>query len=42
MELRGADPERIAETLNGVAGRFVHVAAELKRRKLTEVTAILE
>lgn len=42
LELRGTEPERIASVLNEVGDRFVDVAAELKRRKLTEVTRILE
>lgn len=41
LELRGRDPSLTAGTLNTVAERFVEVAAELKRQKLTELSGIL-
>ena len=41
LELRGSDPEEIAAIVNATAGRFVSVAADLKREKLTELTKIL-
>ena len=42
VELRGTNPVMISNILNGVAQRYVEVAAELKREKLTELTKILE
>lgn len=42
LELSGSNPTRIASTLNSLAERYVAVAAELKRGKLDELTAILE
>ena len=42
LELTGVSPSATAVTLNGVAERFVEVAAELKRQKLTELSAILQ
>ena len=42
LELRGANPVRISGILNAVAQRYVEVAAQLKREKLTELTKILE
>ncbi len=42
LQLRGSNPARIARTLNAVMERHVEVAAELKRVKLDELTAILE
>ena len=42
LELEGTNPVRITATVNGVAERFVEVAAELKREKLTELARILE
>lgn len=42
MHLKGADPVRITSTINGIAERFVQVAAELRREKLTELTKILD
>jgi tyrosine-protein kinase Etk/Wzc len=41
LVLEGRDPSATAATLNAVAERFVEVAAELKRQKLTELSAIL-
>ncbi len=42
IELRGPSPEGIETVTNAVADRFVNVAADLKREKLTELTQILE
>jgi succinoglycan biosynthesis transport protein ExoP len=42
LELRGPNPVLITNILNAVAQRYVAVAAELKREKLTELTKILE
>jgi len=42
LELRGTNPVRISGILNAVAQRYVEVAAQLKREKLTELTKILE
>jgi tyrosine-protein kinase Etk/Wzc len=42
VELRGSGPRQIAAVLNGITERYVQVAAELKRQKLTELTKILE
>ncbi|HEX6938536.1 MAG TPA: GNVR domain-containing protein [Longimicrobiales bacterium] len=42
LELRGSDPERITAVLNAVTDRYVLVAGELERAKLTELTKILE
>jgi capsular exopolysaccharide synthesis family protein len=42
MYLKGADPARITSTINAIAERFVQVAAELRRQKLTELTKILD
>jgi len=42
LELSGYDPVRIAAILNALAERYVSVAAELKREKLTELTKILD
>ena len=39
---RGADPVRTAAIVNAVAERFVAAAADLKRQRLTELTAILQ
>ena len=41
IELRGAYPVRIAAILNAVAERYVEVAGELKRSRLTELTGII-
>ena len=42
VELRGTSPVTVANILNAVTQRYVAVAAELKREKLTELTKILE
>jgi tyrosine-protein kinase Etk/Wzc len=42
LGLRGANPTRLAAIANAVARRYVEVAAELKRQKLTELRKILE
>ena len=42
LELRGTSPALISSILNAVAQRYVEVAAQLKREKLTELTKILE
>lgn len=42
VELRGTNPVEIANILNAVIERYVAVAAQLKREKLTELTKILE
>jgi len=42
LELRGHNPVLISNILNAVAQRYVKVAAQLKREKLTELTKILE
>jgi len=42
VELRGADPARITAIVNALAERYVQVAAELKREKLTGLTKILD
>lgn len=41
LSLTGADPTRVANTVNAVARRYVAVATELKRVKLTEVGRLL-
>src|SRR6266516_3344041 len=41
IELRGQFPVRIAAILNAVAERYVAVAAELNRSRLTELTGII-
>jgi polysaccharide biosynthesis transport protein len=41
LELEGRDASATASTLNAIADRFVEVAAELKRQKLTELSQIL-
>lgn len=41
LELRGSNPEQIAATINSMSDRLVHLAGDLKRQKLTELTAIL-
>jgi len=40
--LRGTSPRQIANILNATTARFVQVAGQLKREKLTELTKILE
>lgn len=42
VELRGTNPVLISAILNAVTQRYVAVAAQLKREKLTELTRILE
>jgi len=42
VELKGTSPAMIARILNAVTQRYVEVAAQLKREKLTELTKILE
>lgn len=42
LQLVGTDPVRLARTLNAVTQQFVAIAADLKRRKLTEQTKILK
>jgi tyrosine-protein kinase Etk/Wzc len=42
IQLTGSDPHRTAEILNAVVRRYVQVAAELKRDKLTELSKILD
>jgi len=42
MYLKGTDAARITSTINAIAERFVQVAAELRRQKLTELTKILD
>ena len=42
LELVGTNPVLIANILNAVTQRYVEVAAQLKREKLTELTKILE
>jgi len=41
LELRGPDAPRITAVVNAVAERYVRVASDLKRKKLTELTKIL-
>jgi len=41
VELEGTRPAHIAAVLNAVLARYVDVAADLKRQKLTELTRIL-
>lgn len=42
LTLTGMLPVQTAATLNAIATQFVHVAAELKREKLRELTRILD
>src|SRR5688572_25771768 len=42
IELHGTNPQLVANILNAVSQRYVEVAAQLKREKLTELTRILE
>src|SRR6266705_3104552 len=42
LQLRGTNPVLISNILNAVTERYVEVAAQLKREKLTELTKILE
>ncbi len=41
VELHGPDPTRITAVVNAVAKRYVAVAADLKRQKVSELTKIL-
>ncbi|MBI4421522.1 MAG: polysaccharide biosynthesis tyrosine autokinase [Gemmatimonadetes bacterium] len=40
--LEGINPRQVTDILNAVVGRYVEVAADLKRRRSTELTEILE
>ena len=42
VELRGTNPRQIANILNATTARFVQIAGQLKREKLTELTKILQ
>lgn len=42
LELKGTNPVLISTILNAVSQRYVDVAAQMKREKLTELTKILE
>src|SRR5712691_8436140 len=42
MELQGDRPEGITAVVNAIAERYVQVAADLKRQRLTELTKILD
>ncbi len=42
LGLRGPDPARVTAIVNALAQRYVEVAAELKREKLTELRKILD
>jgi len=42
VELKGTSPRQIANILNATTARFVQVAGQLKREKLTELTKILQ
>ena len=42
MELQGSEPARIAAVVNAIAERYVEVAADMKRKRLTELTKILD
>ena len=41
VELRGSNPDDITATVNAIAERFVTVAADLRRQKLSELVNIL-
>ena len=41
LEMRGPDASSITSVVNAVAQRYVQVAADLKKKKLTELTKIL-
>lgn len=41
LEMRGSDPVRLAAVVNAVANRYVQVAGDLKREKVTELASIL-
>jgi polysaccharide biosynthesis transport protein len=42
VDLAGTEPTQVAAIVNGVVQRYVEVAAELKRAKLTELARILD
>ncbi len=42
MELQGDRPDGITAVVNAIAERYVQVAADMKRQKLTELTKILD
>ena len=42
LTLKGSMPGQTAATLNAISTQFVHMAAELKREKLRELTRILD
>lgn len=42
LNLDGLDPDKTAATLNAVADRFVKEAADLKRRQISEQSAVLD
>ncbi len=42
VELNGTNPELIAASINSIVKRYVEVAADLKRAKLTELAQILD
>ncbi len=42
VELRGASPSAVTKVVNAMAERFVGVATDLRRRKLSELVNILE
>lgn len=42
LELRGTDPRKIASVMNTLTERYIAIAADLKRAKLTELANILE
>src|SRR5574341_2118698 len=41
LELRGSDAARVAATLNAITHRYIDVAAELKREKISQLSKIL-
>jgi succinoglycan biosynthesis transport protein ExoP len=41
LQLTGPDPVRLTSTMNALSDQFVAVAADLKKRKLTELSRIL-
>jgi capsular exopolysaccharide synthesis family protein len=42
LEFRGTDPVRITAIVNGVAERYVEVAAQLKRERVSQLAKILD
>jgi capsular exopolysaccharide synthesis family protein len=42
LTLAGTDPEQLSATLNTLTARYVSVAADLKRAKLDQLTAVLD